>query len=296
MPQSTERKSPPFPLGKIYKNRDNLYGLLHPFVGKVPEKETFEQLCQAVGAAFLISPKSQAVFETVRTLPASPLTAKVLWLFAWRVAANATKLRHGEPVRPWSAQVDDEWVALEILGIRFERHESFGPRYVVELRAMSGTCAGLTMTQMWAASAILEHARRFGFTKVGKKKLTYRHASQFARLRCAAQISAKLSLDRPRFRGYVVEAGLLKFNKDILKQRIRREPPCPQKFTHHCHVCPVGWAVGEITCPAAVHPATWEMRPCPGCNQERWFDPSKSAYECMVCLRRKAEESEKKDE
>ena len=159
MPSSTDRKAPPFPLRKIFKDRDNLYALLHPFVGKVPEKETFERLCQALGAAYLISPRSQAVFETVRTLPPVPLTAKVLWMFSWRVAANASKLRKNEPIRPWAAQLEDEWVAFEVLSIRFDRHEAFGPPYIVELRALSGSCAGLTMTQMWAASAILEHAQ-----------------------------------------------------------------------------------------------------------------------------------------
>lgn len=47
-------------------------------------------------------------------------------------------------------------------------------------------------------------------------------------------------------------AGLMKWNRRIIKQRFRRDWVCPHNFDHHCYKCPVGY----IDCPAATHKET----------------------------------------
>lgn len=282
MTQAT-RKQPNFPIRRILQDRDKLYELVRKFAGKTPAGETFGQLRQAVSAAYAVSPEAPAVFETVRSLPPSPLSAKALWNFAWLVAAHRDKLRKGEPVRPWVNQLQDEWVPFEITEVDFRRTEKFGAGFLVSLRAMAGSCCAMTVTKFWGFDQTSMHVRRLGFTSKGKARLPYKSPRQFVRLRLAALVSAEVSDDKPRFRGYEVQGGILAHNKKLLRARILRKPPCPQSYAHPCHVCPVGYAIGEVTCPAAVHPATWEFRTCPQCETDGWFDPVKSQEACIKC-------------
>lgn len=276
-------KPPGFPVAKIQKERDRLYDLVARFAGKAPAGEVFDQLRQALAAAYALSPDAPAVFETVRALPPGPLAAKTLWLFAWRVASRHARLKKGEPIRPWTNQLQDEWTPFEIMDVEYRRTDRFGAGLMVTLRALAGTCCGMTVTKFWSNDQMSMHLRRLGFTHKGKARLPYKSMKQLVRLRLVALVSAEHSDEKPRFRGYEVVGGILAFNKKLLKARILRKPPCPMNYSHPCHVCPIGYALGSPTCPASVHPATWEYKSCPECGSDGWFDPVKPSEACIQC-------------
>lgn len=257
--------------------------MLSVHAGQVPSHESFTGLCQAIGTVYKISPQAVAVFETVRSLPVVPLSRKGLWLFSWRIAAQSKQLLSGQPVRSWTGQVVPEWVPFEVLDTHFYRTKQFGAGRMVSLRAMGGTACGETTRKFWSHGTIRQMARLLGFTDRGKRKLPYQQPQQFVRLRFAGLVLPELSGESPMFRDVATNSGLSAWNKKLLVMRIFRKPPCPHEFSHPCHICPIGYARGELVCPAATHAETWEHRFCERCQRDAWFDNSVTKAVCLSC-------------
>lgn len=151
---TTPEKVPSLGVDRIVRDRDTLAGMLAPFVGRVPEGETFAGIAGIVSGYARVLPDHPGVLETVRSLPTGAIEARPLWRFAWRVAANKHRLRMGRAVRPWTGQAEDEWVAFEILSTRFFRSDRYGPGRMATLRAMSGSFCGETLEKFWLAGSL----------------------------------------------------------------------------------------------------------------------------------------------
>lgn len=285
-------KPPRFELSRILKARDKLFGLLEPRVGDVAAGEAFHKIAAAVAILVDASPNSRGVLETVLALPSTRvLSRKDLWLFAWRVAANAKGIAAGEPSRPWTSQQADEWVAFEILDIVPTRMSSGVAGYLTSLRAMSGSPCGMVVDKRWSRNGIGWRARTLGFLKKGRRPLPLQDTRLMVRLRFAALVLAADSSTEPSFRDMTMTSSLLAHNRELLKQRIRREPPCPAGFAGPCWECPNGYAVGDVVCPAATHPTPWWWAMCPTCGNEGWVDSAGDGRRCVACQRRKKGEN-----
>lgn len=281
-------KPPPLALSRILKDRDRLFAWLEPRVGEVPVGESFRGVASAVAALVRRSPANPAVVETARSLPSdAPLTRRALWLFAWRVAANRADLVRGVPSRPWLAQREDEWVAFEILDVVPTLSKAGSKGYLVESRAMSGTPCGVVATSRWFRGMLGARGRLLGFSRRGRRRLPLVDSRLLVNLRFAGLVSAAESKEAPEIVEFAVPSGMRTHNRDLLKMRIWREPPCPFGFRHECWMCPVGHAVGEHTCPAALHPAPWFWAACPECAREGWVDSRSKSGRCVSCDRKR---------
>jgi len=283
MPPFDPEKPPPFRLAAILKGRDKAFDLLEGLAGRAPSGEGFAALRSALSAVVGRSPDDPAVLETARSLPVRPPTRQDLFDLAWRLAAHRDSLRKGRPLRPWARQEEPEWVPFEVTSAALRRHRAYGLGYAVGLRALAGSpCAGRA-EKFWPLSAGRRYAERLGFSRRGRRTLPFKDPRQLVRLRLAAVVPPG---ERLTFRGFQVPGALKAHNRKLLKARIWREPPCPSGYAHPCHACPVGFAVGEATCPAAVHPVSWVAGWCPSCSSEAWFDPAASLEACASCARR----------
>jgi hypothetical protein len=246
----------------------------------------FAAMCAELGAGVRLAPSCLAVVETVRSLTAAPVTARQLWLFAWRVAANLPVLLSGEPIRAWGGQPCDEWVPVEILAVKYEK-TSRRIGYLLTCRIMAGSPAPLLLHRFWSRGSMPTRLRMLGFTNRGRQayRLPYQDPRQMVRLRMACYITSAASGTRPGAARDGMSSQLLVWNKRVLKQRILRQPDCPHQFSHPCHICPVGYASGIIRCPSAVHAMSWEYRVCPVCSEYGWFDPEKQQTVCNSCAK-----------
>lgn len=283
-------KLPRFDLLKIEARRDRIASLLNPFVGDLPQQETLYAIADVLAVTFHLEHRSTGLIETVRSLPNSALTERAIYGFAWRLAARFDDLQAGRPVRPWTAQSRPEWIAFEILDAEHgrDRFDQWVETYW--LQALTGTACPRVIQKTWSAKQVRYLSRMLGFTP-RNGQLPFADALQLVRLRLAGLVEPERSKNGPDFFQVACPPSFLDHNKTILRARIRRNPPCPDKFVHQCHFCPIGYD----RCMAATHPATFRLDWCGNCNEQSFFDPAVDQDLCVRCYRARKLRKKKHD-
>lgn len=224
------------------------------------------------------------LFESVRHLAGTTLTRTQAVELAWRLAANLKLLRNQIPVLPWAGQVDDEWIAFQILRMERVRNDFGKLGYYVTSRALTGTLATMLVNNFWADSAIYVVALELGFTRAGGK-YPMANAMQLVGLRFAGLVEASRSRGRPTFFHVRCPASMQKWNRDtVLKLRLRvGDAKCPMNFAHECHRC----AIGYERCIGSTHLRTYVSQDCLVCGEfAQAFDPEDYRGICINCSRK----------
>lgn len=245
-----------------------------PLVG-----DSFALFVLAVGKLLGGTVPADALTETCMDLLGQDLTRRRLERFALRVAANAGRIRKGHAVRPWTAQLEDEWAPVAVLRAWPGRSRKDEPGYHFRVRVLAGTPVGFRIVKFWTGPQYNYVARELGFDY--RKGRPLQHPQQLVLLRFAAFFERRLSRDEPGFQQVHVTGSMLRHNEEVLSGRFRRGPGCPVRgFAHACHACWLGYA----DCPYAVHPKTYEQRICERCaDPEAWHDPAEELDMCLAC-------------
>lgn len=281
---SDTQKRPTYSPAKMASERERLVNAMSGAVGLTPSGTGFETLVTLLSSAVGSLPRAsgQVVKETIRSLPNRPVTEDDVEALVWRIVGNAKSFKAGRPASPWRSQSADEWVPLEILRVIGMRGPDKAIRWSVWVRVLSGTPCPKVVKLSWSQAQCSMIARRVGFTqRFGK--YPYSNPMQLVRLQLWGKISAERSESRPVFSAFECSPTLESGNREILRMRLLRDPPCPARYTYPCHVC----AIGYDQCPAGTHPLSYEFSLCSKCNRTTAFDPAEDSSEaCVDCLRK----------
>jgi hypothetical protein len=262
-------------LSRIFKQRDKLFQAIKPYVQLNITAGTFRDFVDDVYRVLPNYVSRDAVFETCRTLIGQPLDQKTAAEFAWRVAGNVDLLLNSRPILPWSRQLDDEWVPVQVIrvdpAIRKDK-----PGHLFYCRALAGSYCPGVFTQFFSRASCAAIARMVGFSKTRP----YTNPLYFTNLRFWAFVEAARSIESPRFQQVECATGMLMHNQKIIAVRTRAAL-CPQNFEHPCDRC----VVGQDSCFAAIFAKQLVKQPCPRCCTDTYFDLTRSEEICVVCWR-----------
>lgn len=219
-----------------------------------------------------------AVFESVRVMAGTTLTAKIAAKFAWRLAGNMDALIAGDAVLPWTQQLHDEVVPVCVERVTpMRRKDKYG--YLFHCRVLAGTSCAEVITQFFSANSCRAIARVVGFATNSWGPYQYGGIGvHFVNLLFFAHIDAARSRDKPTFHRVSASSSMLKANKQLLSVRCRLAP-CPLGYEHACANCPVGYH----ECSYSVHPKTYVEAHCRTCNADSFFDPDADGLMCVNC-------------
>lgn len=206
------------------------------------------------------------------------LTRPMVVAICWRLLGNLVVLR-SRPVPSWSRQPYDEWVPAQIVSARYaKRRGRVG--YVYAFRILAGLSASLTIDRFWTSKFAGFAARRvLGFTP-SWGNYALRDARELVSTRLNLLIEQALCGSRPGFEQIDGTPSFISWNRKICASRRPESRECPFNYTHYCHVCPVGLDL----CQAAVHPKTYVLQLCGGCDDQAYFDEDLSKDFCVDCL------------
>ena len=104
----------PYNLSRIFEQRDKLLNeTLTEFLGTELDGEWFDKFVDTLCDALQLT--EPVVFDSVRYLAGTVLIRPAAYTLAWQLAGNIRKLRDGIPVTRWFAQVEEEWLPIQIL-------------------------------------------------------------------------------------------------------------------------------------------------------------------------------------
>ena len=225
-----------------------------------------------------------AVYESLRTLIGARLDYRLCYEYAWRFSGNINKLREGEPVRPWTAQREDEWVPVQVLTCWPAKNKYRKIGRDIRFRALAGTPCPMELETFWTKGATSYVSTLLGFSRF---EGPYRMQSQsdIVGLRMLVRIDALLSRGQPVFKEVKCPPSLVNWNRElVLKLRFRHGMRCPRGWHHPCHRC----AIGYKECPAATHKETFEVGHCTACRSENAiYDPEMASGVCRECTIKK---------
>jgi hypothetical protein len=246
--------------------------------------EIFANLVLDVGRLLGGSVAIRVLEESCVSLLGKELTETRLNAFAWRIAANVQRLRHGEVVLPWTAQTEEEWAPVEVLrcwpGLGWKGKSKDDPGSYFQFLVLAGTPVGFSLVRFWSQRQCSYIGIELGFSSRRDRPLL--HPAYLVRLRFSALFEPKLSFERPGFHKVRLSPGLAKYNEPLMVDRFSREPGCkPRGYAHGCHVCWLGYG----SCPLAVHPLDYVQKICDCCgNPKAWHDPADEALDmCIGC-------------
>ena len=192
---------------------------------------------------------ADAVGQTLLQYLGEKLSTRTISLLVSQLAARHDELASG-PIAKFSiANVVQEWVSLEILGLQQAIWRETKPGIQLKLECLSGTPAGHIFDRKLPLTWLNYLAYQIGFSR----RMTYPDDQPwlFQGLHfwgSMVKLEDKLELD---FVDFAVSNGMKKHNKDILKLRLRYELDgdieCPSGFDHECSSCQVSYK----QCPAA---------------------------------------------
>lgn len=255
--------------------------LLYPYYGLPLVGDNFAAFVHTVARAFPKAPRD-AVSESCRQVLGQTLTLKQAERFAWRMAANAARLRAGRPVRPWDGQQEAEWVAVQIRSAvpGCDRRQTAGAHFL--LMVLSGSPCPTSCTKFWTQGQYRYLSRQLGFIRArsGRAGLPFENVHELVGLRLCVLLTPELSRTELVFREVGVPDSFRKFNRSVIKQRRRIGFVCPRGYLHACHRCVVGYD----QCPMGTHPVTYFRGDCAECQREGvYFDPLLSREQCLDC-------------
>lgn len=281
-----------YPIDKILRERDRLAELMRFEAEDRPlGAERFRRLVEMLYQELPAGVDYAALHDSLRPLAGTTPTGRVLAEYAHRLAGNVHNLQLRRVARPWSYQIEWEWVPLTVARVRRDKSPSGKFGATLTFKVQAGTPAGLTAERFWSNKQCAYMARHLGFSRPPSPRATlppkfpYVGPEQFVTLRLYGLIDPRKSGAEtgPVPVQYRFPPATLAFNRTQLKYR-RRGPgyECPKNLplSLPCHRCPVGYD----QCRAACHPATYEARPCPLCGAGRApFDPDRPWPFCVNC-------------
>jgi hypothetical protein len=262
-----------FNIARVFKQREKLFLALKPYIGALLSGQVFTDVVEDIYPALPDNVSHDAVFESTRCLAGVELTRKIAAEFAWRISGNIDLLTHGRPVIPWTMQIRDEWVPVQIIRVE-QAHRHYRPGYLFHCRALAGSPCPLVFEQFLSRGSCAGIARTVGFNSV----TPYTNGLHFTNLRMWVGVEAARSAEAPQFQQVDCSAAMKAHNKKLIAIRTRAQP-CPRNFSHLCEHCEIGYD----ECPAAIFPKRLEKKLCENCNEVRYFDPTRHDKYCMAC-------------
>lgn len=265
---------------QIFARRTRLVEVLRDHVDQPIVGNTIYEITANICAVLPPTVSRNAVFQTIRLMAGTQLTAKVAAKLAWRLAGNIDTLVDGEPVVPWSRQTHDEIVPICVEKVvPMKRKDKHG--FLFHCRALAGTPCAESFTQFFSANSCRAISRIVGFSTNSWGPYQYAGiGTHFVNLMFFAHVEAARSRDKPGFHRVSITNSMLTANKAILEVRCRVKP-CPQNFSHSCVNCFIGYN----ECPYAVHPKTYIESHCRTCNVDSFFDPDNPSTMCVNCCK-----------
>lgn len=277
----TTQRIPTFNVTAINALRDRLIERVFiPRMNESPQGEHLTYLVQDLCATLPPGILRDAVYETARQLLDVELTPAVYQRFAWRLAGNLPTLRAGRPVLPWTVQIENEWVPVQIIKADLDKNRRDELGHTMYMRILAGTPTGMVTSRFFTRRFAFALARRLGFSK-RNGHFPYTDPSQLVNLRLTAEIDAAKSTTEPRFSQMLGTPAVIDANRELLRLRLHLDP-CPNGWRHPCHNCVVGY----LTCPAATHRQDYVKAMCHSCSTEAYFDPDSTSGKCVACERR----------
>lgn len=262
-----------FNLARMFRLREKLFLAFKPFIGTQIVGQTLRDLFEDGLKALPPTVASDAFFESVCALAGQELTRQLALDFAGRIAGNVGMLINSLPVFPWTRQIRDEWVPVQVVRVDPARRNN-RDGFIFHCRALAGTPCGMLFEQFLSRGSCAAIAHVVGFSRT----MPYSTAQHFANLRMWVEVEAAKSAESPHFQQVDCTAAMKAYNKKLIGIRTRAVP-CPRNFAHPCEHCELGYA----DCPAAVFPLRLEKKLCPSCEQEAYFDPARNTAVCMGC-------------
>lgn len=282
----TTMKRPPFSYIRIRNCRDRLASrALRPYVDATITGDTLRDVCRDILSELPDSVSQPAVFDSVRALAGTKLTKRVAGALAWRLAGNIERLKNGQPVLPWTRQIEDELVPVRVENVRpYKRKNTFG--YLFDCRALAGSPCPMLFTQFFSQNSCRAISQTLGFSAPWGA-YPYTTAMHFVQLFFFAHVEAAKSRETPYFSTVSVSSSMFRDNRTLIEVRTRARP-CPEQYEHSCIHC---W-IGYDQCQYATHPHTYVTRFCASCNSDGFFDPNDSGLMCNRCRHRSAQPAE----
>jgi hypothetical protein len=262
-----------FSLQRILKLRDKLIQALRPYLDKHIVGETVSDLAEDVYNALPPFTSHDAGFETCRCLAGTQLTMATAAEFAWRIAGNLDNLLNGVPVVPWSRQLTDEWLPVQVLRLdpAYKRGKN---GFMARFRVLAGSyCPGI-FEQFLSQASCAAIAYAVGFSRTRP----YTYSAHLTNLRFAVLVEAARSAEQLYFKEIDCPAAMKAHNIELIDIRVRNKP-CLFNYDHMCESCSEGY----ITCPAAIFQQPLISQHCPKCDNTRPFDLSRSSELCLNC-------------
>ena len=273
-----------FSYQRLKARRDKIFfNGLRSYTDATLSGDTITDVCNSVAACLPGSVSHSALFESIRVLAGTTLTMPQAKILAWRLAGNIDKLIDGEPVLPWTRQVEDEIVPVCLEEVR-PAHRRKMAGYLFRCRALAGSPCPMVFTEFVSAGSCRAISRTLGFSAPWGP-YPYSTPLQFVNLLFYAHVEAARSRHGPAFMRVTASSSMVRDNREKIEVRCRAKP-CPNAFEHSCVNC---WA-GYDQCPYAVHPQTYVVQHCLTCNSEGFFNPGESNLMCQRCQQREGQE------
>lgn len=258
---------------RVFKSRDKLFQAISPYIDFDIAADTLKNLTDDLYKVLPNNASYDALFESCRAIAGVTLTRPIAAEFVWRLAGNMELLLHGKPVIPWTRQIVDEWLPVQIMHVDPAfRRGAHGQ--LIRFRAISGRFCPGVFEQFVSRGACVAMSRIAGFSFA----MPLANPVHFTGLRFLVHIDAARSIEQPQFDQTDCTSSMKAYNKKIIAIRLRRKP-CPRNFEHACDVCPVS----ADSCLASVFLRGLTARYCNTCNQIRYFDTSRSEELCFSC-------------
>jgi hypothetical protein len=268
---------PPFSYKRLRHYRDRLVErALRPYLDATLAGETIRDVCRDVLAELPDAVSQPAVFDSIRALAGTRFTKQVSYALAWRLAGNLERLKNGQPVLPWTRQLEDELVPVCVEGVRpYKRKTTSG--YMLDCRAVGGSPCPMTFTQFFSQNSCRAISQPLGFSAPWGA-YPYTTASHFLNLLFFAHVEAARSRETPVFSTVSVSSSMFQHNRALIEVRTRARP-CPYAYEHSCLHC---W-LGTDQCAFATHTRTYTARYCDACQTDAFFDPQDGGLLCVRC-------------
>lgn len=258
------------------KYRDNIFRRIRNYLDTTLVGPTFRDFFDDVLNALPPSVSKDAVFESVRLFAGTHLDYRTAANFAWRLGGNTPTLIDGGTVVPWTRQIKDEWVPLQIDALEpYIKKDK--PGYMFNCVVMAGSPCPIKFSQFVSKSACMAVAKSSGFTS-RRGKMPFVYHEYLTKLIFYGLIDAQKSETRPYFTKVRPSSSAFAHNRQILHIRYRVEA-CPKSFQHECRHCVLSYK----DCIAAVRHTRLEKKQCPTCNKETYFETRGTVFICMEC-------------
>lgn len=285
---------PVYHINSIMELRSKLVERLILFYGQIMMGKTLQEVTEAVAELLKCDPVVAA--DSLIDIYGRTLARQDWAMTAWRLAGNHARLRSGRAVPPWTNQLEDEWVPLQVEDVvRRTRQRDKAPGVFVTFQCLAGTPCPSRVTRFWTLPFVRYLKTVFGFSRFsdlpeirhlrGKPQvhnLPFSDPSELSRLRVWGLFEpSTCNPGRPSFR-QVFNSNTFKsgWNRELLVLRTHLIDRCPRGYMHSCHSCHVGFS----ECPAGCHRHTYEIRRCLLCDKDRWCDVNSEKQDvCVDC-------------